>query len=241
VSGVVALVISLAVAVGSASGVPERTFSSELSYRDRGAQVAELNESLAAAGFHPDTGRVFGRKTRHAVYAFQKHHGLATTGKFTPFMWSLLEVQAELPLRADGGRVEVDLERQVLYVVEDHEVVLIIPISSGNEGTYRTESGNVARARTPEGAFRFQRRISGMREAFLGQMYNPYYFLGGYAIHGSPSVPNYPASHGCIRVTMWDMDLLLDHFQVGMRVYVYGKRTAPPPPEPKAPERRRFV
>ena len=26
------------------------------------------------------------------------------------------------------------------------------------------------------------------------------YFIGGYAIHGYSSVPNYPASHGCLRV-----------------------------------------
>jgi lipoprotein-anchoring transpeptidase ErfK/SrfK len=77
-----------------------------------------------------------------------------------------------------------------------------------------------------------------MREAFLGQMYNPYYFHGGYAIHGSPSVPNYPASHGCIRVTMWDMDLLLEHFEVGMAVYIYGKRKAAPEPGPPAPPPR---
>ena len=29
------------------------------------------------------------------------------------------------------------------------------------------------------------------------------YFTGGYAIHGNPSVPPYPASHGCVRVPMW--------------------------------------
>ncbi len=61
-------------------------------------------------------------------------------------------------------------------------------------------------------------------------MWNPYYFWRGFAIHGSPSVPNYPASHGCIRVTMWDMDLLVSHFEIGQRVYIYGKRKAPPPP-----------
>ena len=60
-------------------------------------------------------------------------------------------------------------------------------------------------------------------------MYNPYYFFRGYAIHGSPSVPNYPASHGCIRVTMWDMDNLLDYLEVGQAVYIYGQSTPPPP------------
>jgi lipoprotein-anchoring transpeptidase ErfK/SrfK len=60
-------------------------------------------------------------------------------------------------------------------------------------------------------------------------MYKPYYFRGGYAIHGSPSVPGYPASHGCVRVTNADMDFLRDHLDLGMTVYVYGQRTENPP------------
>ncbi len=67
--------------------------------------------------------------------------------------------------------------------------------------------------------------------SYLGELYNPYYFLGGYAIHGSPSVPNYPASHGCIRVTNWDMDLLREHLEVGQTLYIYGFRTEAPPRE----------
>jgi lipoprotein-anchoring transpeptidase ErfK/SrfK len=33
-------------------------------------------------------------------------------------------------------------------------------------------------------------------------MYYPSYFSGGYAIHGSPSVPAGPVSHGCVRIPM---------------------------------------
>ena len=33
-------------------------------------------------------------------------------------------------------------------------------------------------------------------------LYNPVYFTGGFAIHGAKSVPNHPASHGCVRVSM---------------------------------------
>ena len=59
-------------------------------------------------------------------------------------------------------------------------------------------------------------------------MYKPYYFRGGYALHGSLSVPSYPASHGCIRVTNSDMDYLRQHLELGMSVYVYGKNTTAP-------------
>lgn len=229
-SAIAAILMAVTLVAGSSTGLPDETVPAALSYGDRGPWVAELNDELSEAGFHANSGSSFGRKTRHAVYAFQKHHGLPTTGRFTAFMWDLLDERPELPERKEADRIEVDLSKQVLYVVEDQQVVLVVPISSGNGRRYVTESGGTARATTPEGRFRFQRRIRGMREAFLGKMWNPYYFWGGFAIHGSPSVPNYPASHGCIRVTMWDMDLLVSHFEIGQRVYIYGKRKAPPPP-----------
>jgi lipoprotein-anchoring transpeptidase ErfK/SrfK len=42
-----------------------------------------------------------------------------------------------------------------------------------------------------------------------------------YAIHGFPSVPTYPASHGCVRVPIWIADWLYQQSPVGERVYVY--------------------
>jgi lipoprotein-anchoring transpeptidase ErfK/SrfK len=47
------------------------------------------------------------------------------------------------------------------------------------------------------------------------------YFTGGYAIHGNPSVPPYPASHGCVRVPMWVAPLLYATTPYGQTVYVY--------------------
>ena len=37
-------------------------------------------------------------------------------------------------------------------------------------------------------------------------MYRPRYFNGGIAVHGYGSVPPYPASHGCVRVSLAAMD-----------------------------------
>ena len=113
-------------------------------------------------------------------------------------------------------------------MVQGGEVVLIVPVSSGSGATYVGSNGRRQVADTPEGVFRFQRRILGIREAPLGTLYNPFYFRGGFAIHGSLSVPNVPASHGCIRTTLWDMELLLDYLEVGQTIYVYGAgRPAP--------------
>jgi len=47
------------------------------------------------------------------------------------------------------------------------------------------------------------------------------YFTGGYAIHGTPSVPPYPASHGCVRIPMWVAPQLSATASHGETVYVY--------------------
>lgn len=203
----------------------------ELALDATGSWVQRLNERLAESGFHPNDGNEFGYRTRHAVFAFQKHHELETTGVFTAEMWPLLDQPAELVWRREADRVEVDLAKQVLYLVEENEVQLVIPVSTGNGGTFVNSTGRQVPARTPEGQYAFQRVINGMRVSYLGALYNPFYFYGGYAIHGSPSVPNYPASHGCVRVTNWDMDLLKQHLEVGQPIYVYGLRTEMPPRE----------
>lgn len=201
-----------------------------LAYGDNGIWVGALNERLAAAGFTSGDGYDFGRHTRHAVYALQKHYELETTGVFTTEMWPLLEEAIRLPRRQERNRVEVDLGKQVLYLVEDGQVSLVLPISSGSGGTYRSRSGGLARANTPEGKFSFERKIDGLRRSYLGTLWNPFYFRGGYAIHGSPSVPNHPASHGCIRLTMWDIETIKARIDLGWTIYVYGKRTEPPEP-----------
>ena len=197
---------------------------------DQGPWVAELNERLAAAGFNPDDADVYGRETRHAIFAFQKHHGLATTGDFTSDMWPLLDEEIALPYRHELNRVEVDLAKQVMYIIENGKVDMVVTISSASGGTYRHHSGGWAVASTPEGRYVFDRTVDGWRHAFLGSLYNPFYFKGGYAIHGSSSVPNHPASHGCVRVTTWDMDVIKHKIELGWPIYLYGKRTEAPPP-----------
>jgi lipoprotein-anchoring transpeptidase ErfK/SrfK len=47
------------------------------------------------------------------------------------------------------------------------------------------------------------------------------YFYKGYAIHGYPSVPAYPASHGCVRITIPTMDRMWASLRIGMPVAIY--------------------
>ena len=82
-------------------------------------------------------------------------------------------------------------------------------------------AGKCQRAHTPRGSFTVYARHSGWHKSYLGSLYNPLYFSGGYAIHGAGSVPNYPASHGCVRVTVSSANWLASVVPNGTRVTVH--------------------
>ncbi len=142
--------------------------------------------------------------TRQALIAFQKLSGLPRTGKSDPAVINAL-ASATLPppMRPDGEptRVEIDLGRQVLFLYTNGSLNKVLPVSTGTGKRYCDE-GKCGIATTPKGSFRVERRISGWRKSDLGRLYNPLYFKGGIAIHGFPSVPPTPASHGCVRIPM---------------------------------------
>ena len=167
-----------------------------------------------------------GPALRSAVMAFQKVQGLGADGVVGKATLAALKAPRKPSLRATSpaNRVEVDLTKQVLYVVKGGAIVRILPVSSGNGETYLQKNGRKAKALTPIGWYKVQRRIVGLREADLGTLYDPQYFYRGWAIHGSNSVPAYPASHGCVRVTRADAKYLLSAISVGIDVYLYGGR-----------------
>ena len=205
---------------------------------DNGPWVKRLQIYLAEAGFRPGLpDGQFDEVTLGAVYAFQKVHDLDRSGVFQKQHWDLFDNSVDLPELGDApDRVEVDLAKQVLFLVKNDRVEAVVPISSGNGESYRGSTGAQVRARTPEGDYEFYKRVDGWRISYLGGLYRPYYFRGGYAIHGSRSVPPYPASHGCVRVELHDMDYLVTELELGMPVFVYGLRISRsdvvPPQEP---------
>jgi peptidoglycan hydrolase-like protein with peptidoglycan-binding domain len=98
----------------------------------------------------------------------------------------------------------------------------IIDSSTGSGARYYFQ-GRWARAITPTGRYRIYSRYSGgWQPGPLGSMYRPNYFHGGYALHGMTAVPAYPASHGCVRMTLPAMDRLWSSLRVGMPVAIYS-------------------
>ena len=148
-----------------------------------------------------------------AVYAFQKVQGLPRTGVVDADTRAALRFPHVPAARhaSPSNRLEVDKTRQVLYVIRDRRIRKILPISTAAAGVDFT----------PEGRFSIYRKRRGFDPSPLGTLFQPLYFVGPYAIHGSPSVPPYPASHGCVRVPMWAARELYRASPFGETVYVY--------------------
>ncbi len=167
-----------------------------------------------------------GQQTTAALMAFQAVNGIQVDGILGPETTATLAEPLAEPVLRDGPatRLEVDLDRQVLHLVEGGTRVVTLKVSSGNGAEYPTLSGGTARARTPVGSFTIERRIAGLRESSsgLGTLYDPMYYYKGFAIHGSNSVPAGPASHGCVRVSRADAIWLFDRVPNGTSVVLYG-------------------
>jgi hypothetical protein len=188
------------------------------------AEVLEIETVLSGLGYW--ILKVDGKadaSTRHAITAFQKVEGKKRTGVLTRAGMELLRFARapEARFQSSGFHIEVDLTRQVLFVVDETGAVShILPVSSGNEAKYLDE-GKWQIAHTPRGHFRIQRKIDGVRKAPLGNLYYPNYFYGGVAIHGSNSIPVYPASHGCVRIPRFADKAFSKLVKVGTEVFVY--------------------
>ncbi len=160
---------------------------------------------------------------RHALIAFQKVDGRPRTGKLTQEeLEALRAAKPPKPRETGYAHVEVDLCRQVLFLVEVGDKPLrVLPVSTGS-GKCFTEGGRTRLANTPTGRFKVQWKLKGWRKSPLGLLYYPNYFHNGVAIHGNPSVPTEPASHGCVRIPMFAAEKFSELTPVGMVVIVYN-------------------
>ena len=195
----------------------------ELTVGMKGPDVRALQAALAEATYDPGPrDGSFGYMTQHAVFAFEKVKGLERDGVVTVKEAKMIE-RSGRPATPDYGAstfVDIDITRQVLFEVIDGKVAHTLPISTANGATYQSRSG-LAIATTPRGDFSIYSKTSGWRTSYLGSLYSPSYFYGGYAIHGSTSVPPYPASHGCVRIPMHSTPGFFQRNPVGTTVHVH--------------------
>jgi lipoprotein-anchoring transpeptidase ErfK/SrfK len=158
------------------------------------------------------------------MYAFEKVNGLPVNGAITDADIPALEHPvAPAVLVPNGGpdRIEVDLGRQLLVLYAGNAVKLISHVSTGG-GYYYCAYGRCRNAITPTGSFNVQRFVKGWETNDLGRLYNSTYIENeiGIAIHGSTSVPLYPASHGCVRLPMHIAEYFQNLVFIGENVFI---------------------
>ncbi len=191
----------------------ERTYSvldENVGFGSSGPFVALIQQRLAALHFYLKRTGVYDEGTQWALDAYHRllHWGTYKTidGRTISFLlngWGQFKVRYP----GQGQHVEANLSDQVLALMDGSKVDDIYPISSGKPST-PTVLGN----------FQVYARVPGMQS---DGMYYSSYFISGYAIHGYDPAPDYPASHGCLRLPMFDAIFVYDWLNYGDDVDVY--------------------
>lgn len=217
--GVGTLGAGLALGTGAADAV-----GPTLRKGDRGSAVTTLQNRLNALRYWcgtPDGS--FGHLTQQAVFAVQKAAGLGRDGVVGARTWGALDAGKQPGRRiTSGSGFEVDLSRQLLILTGGGRIACILNTSTGSGERYYS-GGRWKTATTPKGDFRMYRLYSGgWQSGPLGNLYRPGYYDRGWAIHGSTSIPTYPASHGCSRISVGASDYLWARgwFRTGQRVLI---------------------
>jgi L,D-transpeptidase catalytic domain len=180
------------------------------SFGSSGPFVQLIQQRLATLHFYiPQTG-VYDQGTGLALDAYHRlmHWGTYETldGRTVSY---LLDGFGQFKVRfpGNGRHAEGNLSLQLLALIDGSHVVAIYPISSGKPST-PTILGN----------FRVYSKVPGY---LPDGMYFSNFFISGYAIHGYNPAPDYPASHGCMRVPIVDAISIYNWLAVGNWVDTY--------------------
>ncbi|HWE10515.1 MAG TPA: L,D-transpeptidase [Solirubrobacteraceae bacterium] len=182
-----------------------------MGFGSRGLFVDLIQERLAGLHLYLPQSGVFDQQTGLALNAYHRllgwGEGNETAGGRT--IAALLDGRGAFHVRypGDGQHVEGNLGNQVLALIYGSRVYRIYPISSGKPSTP-----------TVLGRYRVYYRVPGY---LPDGMYFSSFFTGGYAIHGFNPAPDYPASHGCMRLPINDAVSVYDWLATGDRVDVY--------------------
>lgn len=175
-----------------------------------GRVVAGFKRGLRKMGYIAGKGRCLDDKTRRGILAYRKVSGMEQSFHAgSRLVRRVFAGRGRYRVRHPGaGRhVEAPLSKQVLVFARGRRPVAIYPVSSGKPSTP-----------TVTGHFRFFRTEPGYNS--IG-MYYSWYFHRGYAVHGFASVPDYPASHGCIRTFIADQPEVYERIRTGESIFVF--------------------
>jgi hypothetical protein len=176
----------------------------------RGSLVSLIQQRLAALHLYLPQSGVYDPQTGLALDAYHRLLGWGVSQRLNrPTINALLDGRGGWHLRfpSDGTHVEVNLSKQLLALAYGSRVYRIYPVSSGKPSTP-----------TVRGRYRVYSRTPGY---LPDGMYYSSFFYRGYAIHGYDPAPDYPASHGCVRLPIVDAISVYDWLTYGDVVDVY--------------------
>jgi hypothetical protein len=169
-----------------------------------------FKKAMRKMGYIANSGRCFGGKTARGVLAYRKVNGMSRSYRAGKgLVKSVFSGRGAYRVVHPGAgeHLEAPLSKQVLVFAKGDRPFAIYPISSGKSSTP-----------TVTGHFEFIRQEPGYNSH---GMYYSFYFYGGYAVHGYESVPDYPASHGCIRTFIADQPEIYRRINFGEDIFVF--------------------
>jgi hypothetical protein len=175
-----------------------------------GLVVVAFKKAMRKMGYIANSGHCFGDKTGRGVLAYRKVNGMARSyraGKGLVKRAFAGRGAYRVRYPDAGEHLEAPLSKQVLVFAKGDRPFAVYPVSSGKSSTP-----------TVTGHFHFIRQEPGYNSH---GMYYSFYFYGGYAVHGYESVPDYPASHGCIRTFIADQPAIYNRIDYGESIFVF--------------------
>jgi hypothetical protein len=172
--------------------------------------VKGFKRAMAKMGYVSGGGSCFNGRTGREVLAYRKVNGMARNEHAGKGMVKrVFAGRGGYRVRHPdaGEHAEVSLDKQVLVLAKGDRPFAIYPVSTGKPSTP-----------TITGEYSFYRREPGYNAE---GMYYSFYWHGGYAVHGFASVPNYAASHGCVRTYIADQPRIYDQLKYGESIFVF--------------------
>ena len=175
-----------------------------------GDVVVGFKKAMRRMGYIANSGSCFGGKTARGVLAYRKVNGMSRSMRAgAGLVKKAFSGKGGYEVRHPGAgeHVEAPLSKQVLVFAKGDKPFAIYPISSGKSSTP-----------TVTGHYEFIRQEPGYNSH---GMYYSFYFYGGYAVHGYESVPDYPASHGCLRTFIADQPEIYERIFFGEDIFIW--------------------
>jgi hypothetical protein len=175
-----------------------------------GKVVGGFKGALAKMGYVSGGGSCFNTRLGREVLAYRKVNDMARDEQAgARLVQRAFDGRGGYRVRhpAAGEHAEVPLSKQVLVLAKGSRPFAIYPVSTGKPSTP-----------TVTGHYHFYLRSPGYNSE---GMYYSFYWYRGYAVHGYAEVPNYAASHGCVRTYIADQPRIYYQLHQGESIFVF--------------------